>query len=531
MLDEQPPAFRVSWIKWDSAFRSAGLRVGDHIVAVNGKPVAKPANPDDVSKMLPSSIGQYDESRMWAAAGAHAGDALKLTVRRRNVPGIGWTTLDINGRLMATQNYSTEDGRPALAPGGPESMASDDFDGSWSSWYDDKLVPQFSALLDGAWQRASFVSQFELTQHQALKPRVDYLNQHYPGTFAHSVKDDWQTVADSLAGAKVNLTGEDLRWRRAEDERVQHVKDASASAFAAFQASVAGQTIPAFPALDPTQTDSKTVAGKYVVLPQIRSSDWLDNGGRTFFAFSNQGNPADGYWFAEEERDDAQAMLLAAERYRRLVTTSLEETYTIVGRVTAEPALKVVNGRGFYGMVVEIAAAMLGDAVFVDLTKRNGTSARFTCEDEVDQPMHALPPEDAPPSQILETLFGALKLGDAKLWKALYAGWRVATLDNGQPLLYLHEDGVPDQYWEYSRESMHSRVYGLRVCWIGEPRALMTGKEFEGAPRIDEVDAEIDHIGLFNGEYRVFKDVTVNRVWKLQRMNGSGWRIATLQQI
>ena len=530
MVDSTPPAFRVSWIAWDSAFRATGLRIGDRIVAVNDQPVVRPP----AGKALAGSIGQYDEPQRWTAAHAHAGDALKLSVRRRNIGGSGWQTFDFVAELVPQPAYKTSDGRPAVAPGGPDSMSSDGFDDSWGSWYDEKIVPKFTSLLDGGWQQTSFNNLVELRMHQQLKPQVDFLVQHYPGVFSKTVAHDWQTVADMLAGEKIDLTPEDLRFRKAEDEKIQHVKDASHAAFAAFQAGVAAETIPAFPALDPTQADRETVKGKYVVLPQIGNRDWLDNGGRTFFAF---GNENDGYYFCEEDGADAQAMLLAAERYRRLVTTSLEETYTIIGRITGQPELKVVNGRGFYGMVVEIAAAMLGDSVFVDVTKRdvsrdNATFAAFTGEAEVDQPMHELPAPNAAPAQVMQALFGALKLGDAKLWKALYADWRVSLLDDGRAMLYLHEDGVPDQYWEYSRETMASKIYGLRLSWIDDPLALTTGKEFEGAPLIEQVDAEIDHIGSNDaGEYRVFKDLHVSRLWQLQRINGQPWRITTLQQI
>ncbi len=517
-----PPAFRVSWIEWDSGFRGTGLRVGDRIVAINDQPVVRPTG----GKVPAGSIGQFDEAQRWAAAHAHAGDALKLSVRRRNIGGSGWQTLDFIGKLVPLPAYKKSDG--------PDPMSSDGFDESWGSWYEEKIVPKFTSLLDGGWQQTSFNNLVELRMHQQVKPRFDFLVEHYPGVFSKTAARDWQSVADMLAGEKIDLTPDDLRFRKAEDEKIQHVKDASLAAFAAFQAGVSAETIPAFPALDPTQADRESVKGKYVVLPQIGNRDWLDNGGRTFFAF---GNENDGYYFAEEESADAQAMLLAAERYRRLVTTSLEETYTIIGRITGQPELKVVNGRGCYGMVVEIAAALLGDSVFVDVSKRDvsrdkGTFAAFTGEAEVDQPMHDLPAPDAAPAQVMQALFGALKSGDAKLWKALYADWRVSLLDDGRAMLYLHEDGVPDQYWEYSRETMASKIYGLRLSWMDDALALTTGKEFEGAPLIEQVDAEIDHIGCNDaGEYRVFKDLHVNRLWQLRRINGQPWRITTPQPI
>ena len=47
-----------------------------------------------------------------------------------------------------------------------------------------------------------------------------------------------------------------------------------------------------------------------------------------------------------------------------------------------------------------------------------------------------------------------------------------------------------------------------------------------GAPRIERVQVEVDHVGLFDAEYRGFADVTVHRMWTLQRLNGGPWRLA-----
>ena len=49
--------------------------------------------------------------------------------------------------------------------------------------------------------------------------------------------------------------------------------------------------------------------------------------------------------------------------------------------------------------------------------------------------------------------------------------------------------------------------------------------------RVEEVRLTVDHVGLFDGEYRAFNDVNTHRDWTMQRVNGGPWRIASEQGI
>ena len=55
MIDNNLPAFRVTWIPWDSGFRGSGLKIGDQILSVNGKPIVKPDKLEDLQRMMPKS--------------------------------------------------------------------------------------------------------------------------------------------------------------------------------------------------------------------------------------------------------------------------------------------------------------------------------------------------------------------------------------------------------------------------------------------------------------------------------------------
>lgn len=78
LLDDDPAAFRVSWVDWNSDFRNGGLLVGDQIVALNGKPVVRPDAVADRQCLTQTFAGQYAEAQRWSAAGAHAGSAVTL---------------------------------------------------------------------------------------------------------------------------------------------------------------------------------------------------------------------------------------------------------------------------------------------------------------------------------------------------------------------------------------------------------------------------------------------------------------------
>jgi hypothetical protein len=259
----------------------------------------------------------------------------------------------------------------------------------------------------------------------------------------------------------------------------------------------------------------------------VGNSSWVEYAGQTYFAF---GSPEDGFYFAGAESEAARAMLIARERYGRIVTPYLNETYAFVGRIADNASLRMVGETGYYGLEVEIVAALLGDAMFVDLTQRQGTMVKFAGEDELAMPAHALPADSASPREVMEAFVGTLKNGDMKLWQQLFADWSITQLDGGRMRINPHDMRINDNYWQYSRQSMVQKVYDLRVGWVDEVVALTTGQEFDGAPKVEQVTVQLDTIGLFDGEYRRF-GAAVNRTWELQRVNGGPWRISSLQNL
>jgi hypothetical protein len=168
--------------------------------------------------------------------------------------------------------------------------------------------------------------------------------------------------------------------------------------------------------------------------------------------------------------------------------------------------------------------------MFIDVSLPATGDILFTGEEQFRTP-GAMPPDSASPADVMTALIAAIKHGDQPLWKSLFAVWYVAYLEDGRAILHPYEDRLQDEDWEASRRSILGKVYSAAVVWTGDPRPVLTGKEFPGAPVIEEVDVEIEHTGQFDNEYRTFNDITVNRLWRLQRRDGGPWRISSVQNL
>jgi hypothetical protein len=531
-FDEVPPCVRVSWIGWDSGFRGTDLRIGDRIVAVDGTPFALPSNPSDRGKRVSQAVGQYDEARFWADAGAHTGQTVRLTVRRRNRGGTGWQQQEIAGTLQPKADYRDADNEPLMCPGGPRQMGRDDFDDSWSSWYDSTFVPKMISILDEGWRSGHLVSQFELKEIGAFQPRVDFLSQHYPGTFAASVAADYAAAVALVRGTRYDLPAEALKYRQASDERVQQVAGVGQQAWAAMRQALAAETIDAFPAIDPIRGNRDAVIGKIVVLPPITNQAWVPEAGHNYLTSGGDGQ---GWYFADAESDAALRMLRATARYGDIVSPNLSESYELVGRIQQDPRLLVMDRKAIWGMQIDIVGALVGGQMFVDLSQRDAGESRFAGESDLMARTARLPSPDAPPAAVVAAMVQAIKEDDRSTWLALFANWQITPVDGGGFLLQTGIDRTDDaemnELWDASRRSILGRVFDARVVWTDDPVARTTGKEFPGAPAIEEAEVELELIGQFEGEFRGFVDVTVHPVWRLQRSDGGPWRIASVQDL
>ncbi|MFO1460719.1 MAG: hypothetical protein U1G08_15105 [Verrucomicrobiota bacterium] len=530
-LGQSPPCVRVTWIAWDSPFRGSGLEIGDRILMVNGAPIVPPGDLEAAKRREADSIGLYSESQGFARLGLTAGSPITLKVRRR-APLNGWIELTISARLAEKRYYRDENNAVVFGEGGPNTMTSDGFSACWGGWYDETMVAALSRILDAdRRQTSSFVSRFEARNlRETHGAQVAFARKAYPGAWASALGADFDAAVAVCDGRRVLLPPNALDFRRRGEELAAEVRTKAQTAWSAFQESRRSEIVPAFPAVNPVRDDVRTVTGKLVVLPPLRNSDWISDAGHGWFAAGGS-----GWYFLDAESARARAMLKAQRRYAKLVDPNLQPQWEFVARITGESRLIVVGERAEYGLVAEPVAALVGGALYVDLTQPSDATVPFAGEEGLVDESPKLPPPDASPAEVMLALVGAVKNDDLALWRALHVSWEVERLsaEDGTEKLVVHPCAPsPDEsMFEEARRSIMGRVLDAQVAWVDDPKTLVDATRFKGASVIEEVEVWLEHVGEFEGERRTFCDTTVRPKWTLQRINGGPWRIATVQPI
>jgi hypothetical protein len=363
------------------------------------------------------------------------------------------------------------------------------------------------------------------------RPRIDFLLKKSPGPFSKAPAVDFERARATLMGAKYAVAPAELEYRQIGEKRAQQIAEVAKTARQAFLKAHASELIQAFPAIDPVRDDRKKVAGKWVALPTIRNRDWVMEADRCYMVSGQYG---DGWYFTPCDQPAMARLMAARLRYEKIVNPSLDESYALVGRILPEPKMLVMRGSTITGLRIEPVAATVGDeAMFVDLTAVKNGESPFAGEEALQRASAISLPDSAAPAQVMMAFVEALKQGEETTWKGMFATWKAERWEDDGQVRYTPYDpprSLEDD-WVRARRQVLGPVYGARVAWVSDVRRLMTGKEFKGAPAIDEVDLEIDHLGLFNGEYRAFTSINVHRRWTMQRQNGGPWRITTQQAL
>jgi len=521
--------FRVTWIDWDSDFRNSDLQIEDVIIGYDDVSFEQFLEPGKHG----SAIGQHGETTYWQKLGGikHS-HTITLKVFREGKKEI----LEIPGKLLAQRFYtdSTEDTKRALGPGGPPSMARDDFSGSWSGWYEN-LVKKMSSILDGGLDHKSINNKKELQEHKEHKKRIDFLQEKYPGPFADVILSDWKKVYDNLFGKEIDKI--DLEYREIGAKRIETVKQEAQTAWDNIHAELKDEMITAFPTVNIDDRDS--VAGKIVELPWITTRNIINDLGKTFAAI---GNRTKGFYFIQlSDSAYVRKFYDTMYRYQAQVSPKLTERYQYLAKITDEPALITKDRKAITGLMAKIVAARAGSdgEFFVDLRNADTTNdgddeIQFAGQEKVNQFAPIKVKDDASPQEVIEAMIEAVKLGHEEAWKNLFATWRAHLYWENHVAFdpsYVPRGSFPGA-WEQSRRLISDRVYDVRVDKINTARRILQKDDEFGFPDIDEVDVFVDHYELSeNGKYRTFLDVNVRRKWTLQRLDEGPWRITTVQRI
>jgi hypothetical protein len=512
--DANPYGFRVGWIHWDSPFRAAGLQIEDRIVAVNG--IACDRNASRADRDV--AIGQAGEPRRWAQIGAHEGDVVVLDVKRDR------EMLSIRGSLAAERQW-LDGSNKLMSATGPERSARDGFVSTWWSWYEQRIVDAGWKILDGSWRRSRLNTRTELQYHRESAARVACLVEKYPGEFADSVAADYRAIEECLAGRRYELCDADLEWRSLGEARAARVRQAAQVARAAFLERTTADRIEAFPTVDALNAEARAaVAGKVVVLPTIEADNWCMSAGKPWMVAAGEG----GRYFIPVESPPLHRFFVAKHRYQRSVQSNVTEQLSLIGRIRPDPKMFVRDSSPMPGLELHPMAVSAGDDVFVDLSDDADAMPKFAGEESLVNLIVPPPADDASPVDVMNSFFHCLKIGEEDDWRAFFASWDASRWD-GRVYFYAlrgADDRLLAEEWVRARRLLEGKILEVRAVWESEVQSLLSANDIEGAPSVEQVYVEVDHVGKFDGELRVFADASVHRMWTLQRLGGGPWRIA-----
>jgi hypothetical protein len=507
---------RVSWINWDSGFRDSGLRIEDRIVGMNGVPLTLPGEPRARRIERDRVVGGLQESAIFSEAGLKDGSPLTLSILRRNVPGRGWKALDIRGTVRAERTYYDTEGRPAIGPGGPWRLGRDSFGDSWLTWYERRAF-DWEGILDGRWF-GRLDNRTLLARHLEDKERIEAAVKAFPGPFMQRLQEDFESVADTLRGRTAPLPADALAFREASDEIEREIAAAGDAAWQQFLA--ANEAVDSLPALDLVRGDRTLIIGKTIALEGVSWRNAVTEGDTTILIAEHSGYPS----FIAADQPAMRTFFQRQAEYQASVEPRVPERYDVIGRVAPDTRL-VVAGRGaIIGLNIEVLAVRVPGHFFADLA---GGQQTFTGAGRARSRAAAMPPDDASPGDVMRACIAALKAGDAGTWRALFCDW-TAIGGEGMPL-YHPFNPYANAMADYTRalNLVLHKVCHAEPIWESEPRPIIRGDGFAGAPQIDEVTVLMDHIGRFEDGDRVFCITELNRVWSLQRRDGGPWRIAS----
>lgn len=522
LYDRDPFAVRVSWIQWDSGFRDSGLQIEDLIVGVDGVPLALPAEKMARQHYTPRLIGNHAEYLGFADRQLTDGTKIVLTVLRKNRPGVGYRALEITGTLRLERAYYDARERLSLGPGGPDTMVRDDPNDSWGGWYQKRLW-DWERWLDGRWL-GTLDNRPELKRHLESAAQVAVAEQKYPGPFSQRLREDFDAVTRCLEGAPATLPPDALEFREESERRQKEIAQLGETAWADLLARRRAEIAETLPRVDLMRGDRSELVGKLVVLPKLVMRQAVIEGVRSYLVNQHSGF----YCFAETHQPAMQRLAEAIADYKVKVAPRPRDELDLLGRITPDPRMVVVQGRAYVGLDLEVLAAKVNGHCFIDLT---AADASFAGRERLQGAEVTPPPEDAEPADVMRASVAALKAGNEAVWRDLYAPWSA-----------VEGDGVPyyrpfapyttwEQDWGRARNILLNKVCHVEPIWTGEPRVIMSPEQIAGLPKIEQVLVEMDHIGRFDDGDRVFSIAEVNRVWALQRREGGPWRIASRRTI
>jgi hypothetical protein len=244
----------------------------------------------------------------------------------------------------------------------------------------------------------------------------------------------------------------------------------------------------------------------------------------------------DSYFIELSDNAKVRGLYGTAQRFRVTVNPSLTEDFQYVVAITDQRRMITYDERPAVGIMVDVLAARVGPdgECVVDLREPapDGGFA-FAGESLLRSLERSAMPDDASPEEVIVAMVDAIKTADRDSFDPLFATWDAGSFDGElfYNAAYRPSDAALNDAWEGSRELITGTVYDVRVASVGGVRRVIESRPANALPAIDQVTCFVDHVGLFDGEYRVFMTSYVHRRWVLQRRDEGPWRIAEAQSL
>lgn len=338
--------------------------------------------------------------------------------------------------------------------------------------------------------------------------------------------DSSAQASDPVLGDVRSVDPEILRARLPGPVRAAQLRDAAQQAWAQALERLATDRIEPFPAEHPVHGNMAAVVGKRVLLGPLGSSDWAN---QVVMQVLAAGSPEQGYYFVKDKTPAGARMVAALARFREHVSSEHPEVYQILGRITDQPELRVVNGRAQWGLDVEPLCALIGDCLFVDLTVDAQGRSPFLGEESLPPPPSFAVHADDSPQTLTLTLVRMVRYGAKKDFEDGLAKEKLQRMfDNGYPDYRAYYRPDVDADWNRLRALLAGEVVDIRPLEVGPIRRRMQRTELIPGlvyPALDQVDVAVEYVGEFDGAFRAFSRSDLPTRWVFQRTDEGPWRL------
>jgi hypothetical protein len=533
---------RVVSIDWDSGYRASDLRVGDRIIGDQAGPYG------DETAEARETVGDGGEEQRWNRLGLGAGDWATITVERTG------ELISVRGQLKEKWSRTTnEKGQRSFGVDGPAEGERDGFDYPWGPWH--RQFEDLARIVLGGWDYHHGYDTLVLRGRiEPFRERVEFLERTYPCLFAQSVGRDFRAMLEAVAGEPRDMCSDRLEYRTLGETRVAQVSMAAEVARKAFWTQPGGEVLdPPFPVPHPFREDATNWIDKIVSLSPVGDADRLLETGRSWYLARRSG---DGAYLVDRQSSAMQLLGAAIARYSQKVNPlSRQRQLEFIGVVERQPALvyDMLRRATIAGLRIAPLAAMVTDQsdrdsrFFVVLKPDGNGEALFAGEESLRSLNRPQLTADASPADVLRAYFECVKLGDFDASLEWLATWNVRSWQERDRTSYHIVDLARAPFvrqdarhmWERSRRSLLDDVYDIEVARVSASKAVFEaagqpgGKATIGSQprRVEEVQAVVNHVGLFDGVYRTFVSGGLHRQWTLQRLDEGPWRITSIQAI